>query len=359
SQFGKITGYADYIKAFAENIVHQMQAARLLRINHGALSASNMTVDGRWIDTAAASVLPPGADYAPESWIPCYSLESAYVRSVLSEWVYTAEKFTGRQLSRENLLEFYNLRSSRFKIVECCRLFGVRGLNGSIYAAERFSDLVDRTINKSLKLSRLLQGGRGSNVSDPAVDLLVNIHRLNAGSLELVGHPDHGYVEIIKSYLNSHNKNRSTWDLQRIFAEGLKKFLFAPLFYRGRIIANCSTLVISGRFDEASKLIARFQDEARWVFSVGDRATVLVDFGGLMLSHNESGSIMIKYRDEETYVYGKARYSDALAIVESRFSDKLKTDPHYCYPAWESFNLFPALVRLLQELAFLEDIKKA
>ncbi|MGR6331453.1 hypothetical protein ACU5AX_20520, partial [Sphingomonas sp. XXL09] len=41
SQFGKITGYADYIKAFAENIVHQMQAARLLRINHGALSASN------------------------------------------------------------------------------------------------------------------------------------------------------------------------------------------------------------------------------------------------------------------------------------------------------------------------------
>ena len=61
--FGDYNGFVKFIGIYLKKCANQFGFARAMRIMHGALTPSNITLDGRWLDLPIASMLDGGVNY--------------------------------------------------------------------------------------------------------------------------------------------------------------------------------------------------------------------------------------------------------------------------------------------------------
>ncbi len=97
-QFVKMLG------RFLFNCANQFAFARVARICHGALSPSNIALDGRWLDLPIASFLSGGVNYCRVN--PFYA-EAAIPLTIVDEMAYTYSKYNGVNLNVAPLLNYY------------------------------------------------------------------------------------------------------------------------------------------------------------------------------------------------------------------------------------------------------------
>lgn len=104
---GLLGGNKAYIKMigkFLYNCANQMAFARVARICHGAMSPSNIALDGRWLDIPLASFLSGGVNYCRAN--PFYS-EAFLPLAVVEELLHTYSKYNDEKLDARPLESYY------------------------------------------------------------------------------------------------------------------------------------------------------------------------------------------------------------------------------------------------------------
>jgi hypothetical protein len=107
NQFTGYENFANYIGELLGRHASQFAFARIARIAHGAVSPSNIALDGRWLDLNTVNFLPGGFNHATsDRQIPFYQ-EAQSVNDIFQELIHTFCKYNKLNLSKEKLSEFY------------------------------------------------------------------------------------------------------------------------------------------------------------------------------------------------------------------------------------------------------------
>src|SRR5690606_11297690 len=82
--------------------------AAVNRISHGAVSASNLAFDGRWLDLSNASFSASGRNFMIGAGpTPSFYEEANSVPAILEEILYTWSKYNNKHLISHPLINYY------------------------------------------------------------------------------------------------------------------------------------------------------------------------------------------------------------------------------------------------------------
>lgn len=93
-----------FMTHFLERSAHQFGCARANRLTHGALSASNLCMDGRWLDAPMSGFVPGGKNYFQSSY---FYAEKDFPVEAVFELVHTYNKVHGVSLNAAPLSDHY------------------------------------------------------------------------------------------------------------------------------------------------------------------------------------------------------------------------------------------------------------
>lgn len=101
-------GFLALLGRFIHASANQFAFAKIARYAHGTATASNMALDGRWLDLPISSFLPGNRNYRLSvHQVPFYT-EQTILDPTLVELVYTYCKYNGVQLDVNPLLNYYH-----------------------------------------------------------------------------------------------------------------------------------------------------------------------------------------------------------------------------------------------------------
>jgi hypothetical protein len=104
NSLGGARGLVGFLGVFLRNCASQMAFARVMRLAHGCVSASNLCFDGRWIDLTNTTFIGGGENVGGA---PPFYEEAGAIGGILSEVCYTMCRFNGIDLSFGGLLNYY------------------------------------------------------------------------------------------------------------------------------------------------------------------------------------------------------------------------------------------------------------
>jgi hypothetical protein len=103
-EFGHDNNYIKYLGTFILSAAKQFAFALAARITHGALTPSNICLDGRWIDLTETRFLPGGTNFYGQS--PFYQ-DAQIVVKVIAELAHVYGKSNGVQFNLAPLIAYY------------------------------------------------------------------------------------------------------------------------------------------------------------------------------------------------------------------------------------------------------------
>lgn len=107
---------------FLGNCANQFAYAKVMRLAHGALTASNLCMDGRWIDLSRTSFVPANENNG--ALLPS-AMEADYIAMIVEELLYTFSKFNRLQLNPKVLIDYYNDQFSAYMDLHVAELLGI------------------------------------------------------------------------------------------------------------------------------------------------------------------------------------------------------------------------------------------
>lgn len=282
NQFSGYDNFANYIGELLSRHASQFAFARIARIAHGAVSPSNIALDGRWLDLNTVNFLPVGFNHATsDRQIPFYQ-EAQSVNDIFQELIHTFCKYNKLNLSKEKLCEFYKKQLNRAFQYHIPWLLGIdRKLVGNNYptvANEIMKELSlepsivlrqpKETDNKNLKLfissvfnyaiTNAKSSLEESNLTEKTVDekLLKIIKNIHQSKLE-----NHCSLLsfTIKTYLTA-----------------CKRAYFYEFFNRARITENAIPLINKNEIDNIKELIEQITFASTWIFDDNHSSTVYI-----------------------------------------------------------------------------------
>jgi hypothetical protein len=126
SSLGGARGLVGFLGAFLKNCASQMAFARVMRLAHGCVSASNLCFDGRWIDLTNTTFIGGGENVGGA---PPFYEEAGAIHGILSEVCYTLCRFNGIELSFGGLLNYYQEQLVAYTRLHLLHVFALENWN--------------------------------------------------------------------------------------------------------------------------------------------------------------------------------------------------------------------------------------
>jgi hypothetical protein len=103
-QFGNDNGYIKYLGTFILSAAEQFAFALAARITHGALTPSNICLDGRWIDLTETRFLPSGVNFCGQTQ---FYQDAQIVVQIIAELAHVYGKSNCVQFNLTPLIAYY------------------------------------------------------------------------------------------------------------------------------------------------------------------------------------------------------------------------------------------------------------
>jgi hypothetical protein len=122
---GSEARFDKYIKRFLSNCANQFIFARMMRLSHGAVTASNIAIDGRWLDLTNTSFSCSSVNTGGDNLVSPTFYEELYApMSIARELIDTFAKYNGLAIESDWVLSFYRLKVDAYMSLHFSYLFG-------------------------------------------------------------------------------------------------------------------------------------------------------------------------------------------------------------------------------------------
>lgn len=347
--------FVKYVGSFLARCANQLTLARLFRVNHGSLSPSNLSTDGRWLDMMGSSFLPPGADYAPAPWVPSFSSEMDVIKPIVWEWAHSYSKHCQFDIKVAPLLAYYDQQCSAYSDLHVPAVLGcpVEQVADTLNtkAGRKLANALLGTLIDGLRLTDALPVDHDAR-ADTCYDLVRSLYLGEddgARSVEV----RQGFEELLREVHGQQRYSSSSWRLFKRSAmlAAAKRLLYASFFYRGRLIGQASAIAISGDADFAGMMIDEWRDVARWVFEPHDQDEhTIVSYGGFGMKIRSDGTIFCTTGRDACTFSGSGRFDQALDAVRTA-ADRLHAPARYGYPPIAAYDFGVGAAETLKALA--------
>jgi hypothetical protein len=308
---------------FFEKSAKQFAFASIHRISHGALTASNLSLDGRWLDLTNLTFVPCGLDYRAGSANPSFLQEYKALIDIAVEFLDTYCKFNNVDINIKPLALFYIEEFKKNQSLYIAELFGldlsIDDSNFDIYypsllcISECYLNIVRKNQDYISGVPKMLDLVEGDELN-----FIISHYRslLNEPSSTESSKISFCYI-LSKSIANFEIgecclKSYCTF----LSIKALKKFVYLPFFYIGRVYLS-SRAVVNDHNDFNIHIIEKYIDTygefSQWVFGKSDSKTSTFIFKTLKLR------IVYDYQ-ENLYLYHKddfvSKYSSLDDVVK-------------------------------------------
>ena len=142
-----------FIGKFLSNTAVQFAFARIYQIAHGAVSPSNITIEGKWLDLTNATFIPSNKNYcASESTVTFYS-EPMVICDIVEEWVDGIAKYNRLNLNSTPLIQYFTQQFDAYLLYYIPEFFGLSSKDMNVkYLLKEKKDAVTHRSQNSLCL---------------------------------------------------------------------------------------------------------------------------------------------------------------------------------------------------------------
>jgi hypothetical protein len=286
-RFGEHTKVIELVGNFLSASARQFAFARSFGIYHGALSPSNISFDGRWLDLTNISTVPSGVNFQDSKAADPYYSEMWRPLAIADEFLYTYTKYNRTEFSFQPLAEFY-----RASLEECQR----RYLLERVGIPEAVVDEVVRSTdaihlcnylrqrleeNPSPSLAAPIYAGFDDCVVDPFEKLALSLE-MGPSSCDEAAQTFRRTLEITHAALALPFPIGNF--LARAAIKVLKVSYFAGLFLRKSLSDQVSSCLSGPGFAGIADLINAYGDGAQWIFESDDlRRTSIFKSGAILM----------------------------------------------------------------------------
>lgn len=335
---------------FLSNCAIQFAFARVSRIAHGALTPSNIAIDGRWLDLTNTTFVPSGYHYRAGMGDPPSLVEKDTVIKFTSELMFTYCKYNNVELDIGPLENYYYEQLSacyHYYIVE------LLGLDAEAVAALNLTserELLSRHYDQVLECGTiLLKGVPRHEWEDGAVvdfvEGLFNVVSDREHNCQIIDSELAKSVERLfrQTYLSKKTKHT---DFNAFVIESaikaFRKVYLMPFFFIGRVYIHSREVVAEG-VEEISGYIEDFGNTTNWVFGKEDLPQNVIIFDSLNLSvhyFSDCKKFGVKKKSENKIYYFTCVESLITELGSVQRKDFIVT----------KFNFYPHILRLLKYL---------
>lgn len=321
---------------FALKNARQFGFCKAARLSHGALTPSNLSMDGRWLDLPTCSLMDSGKNY-----INALDQSSAFgeyevVKQILIEIAYNFSKYANENINVAPILRMYDQAYSFFFHKYCSYILGIPTELWPDQGESASCDYVVLVINKLITHdSKPISTVKPSalNEDDPLLLLLEflycgSIHSQSKTSSEWLLYYGVDSVLLKKSFTNvlSHcyDYQECNWSynsyVRALAICSLRRFYFAVYFYRDRLYAKLKSGLFASDLSELEGVLNLSAHIIEWAFED-------IDFNSFSLILRLEG-------DSWQYDPAINEYSRTLATKRTLFAD----EKAFCSDALSTFD---------------------
>ncbi|WP_158972645.1 hypothetical protein [Paraglaciecola sp. L3A3] len=302
------------IQNFLDKCADQLSFFRIARLSHNALSPSNISLDGRVLDTALCSFVVSGSNYGQ---VTSYFEEVSTPALITKEWFYLVSKFLGDEPVEEHFLKLYEEKFYQYASVNMGFIFGLdREMSTKLSSTLEWQKVASRT------LSLLSMGSPTKTSTLPTVDAVDFFNDILSASL---------YALLNNSGINQKNKflTEFTQDLRSLITlmapalgwhgqnersfyitfaiQIIKRAFLSSYFFITYIGRTVDDYYATGSVDKTAEIINENERVINWVYEnlLNESCTIYSGNG-----------VEIKYSNAtDEYIYNDKNK------IEKRFTD--------------------------------------
>ena len=359
---GGVDGFDSYIKRFLRNCANQFTFARFMRLSHGAVTASNIAIDGKWLDltntTLSCSSIDTGGD---NMFSPSFYEELFAPVPIACEMIETFSKYNGMAIPSDWVRAFYAHQVNIHTLLHLPYLFGqstqldskdlaapAPKIAAAVMGILSSAPTVHHQWPLALPDNDPLLSFTGSLFLSMAEDEDSRrslIEQLKIDPVELQQLVDE-LASMLRTFFNGSNESWN-WHvfLCRSFSCAMRRACLPEYFFKQRLGAAIDDRLHTVVEEELEAFISASVDFGSWVFAMHADDTILDSTQGFNLSFAPNSSQLI-LRTSHGQTHGSAL--DVLAAVEALPELLLHV---------EGFNCKRYLLRVLKGLVVLEHAR--
>lgn len=280
-RFPEAVDFVEYLGKCLQSHAEQLACARINRIAHGTITASNVALDGRWLDLTNSSFVPGGDNVllSRPKVRPFFEEHKAPLDFVV-EILYTYGKFTRQNLNPFILRDYYYQQYNEYLLLHFSKLLGlpaaVEGLS-SLPSYISLFQLLYETSNGDSTIHHYWPDE--PNPKDPLNLLLLSLFANLMGDVWLdrlqpyrcaVPAPDKRRMELLQVLQYSYRKLRCEHSFFSFIVASLlitvKRCVLPGHFYNARLQRLARQASSSGSLDQVKALIEDSKAFASWYY---------------------------------------------------------------------------------------------
>lgn len=315
---------------FISNAARQFAAARANRLIHGALSPSNLAVNGAWLDLSMMSVLPVGKNYRFGNETHSFLEESGGPLEVLKEWLHNVNKYSEYHYEFDMFESGYREMFRYHYFGELLKLVGVE-VPPDIDAADEdtvaVANLLDAALCGDTRIYSLTHPIK--NKDNPLLQVIINLY--TRSDLTIDGPAAALRRTLMSQYAVTQGHDSIVFEHYRFarFLDCVRQAIFSTVFFRPHFDELVRGLSVS----ELGGFIVSAQEQISCIWSQGKLSN-----GWVVSLLNCIGVNLTIDCQKGIINYNKQRYelnATTIAFLRERLIERdLK---------WYGYNLYPKL----------------
>ncbi|MBE8716322.1 hypothetical protein [Cellvibrio polysaccharolyticus] len=339
-----LSEFYSMIQNFLERCADQLSFFRMARFSHNALTPSNISMDGRVLDTSLCSFVISGSNYGQ---VTSYFEEPATPAQVIKEWFYLINKFLFDKPVEEHFLMLYEEKFYQYAHVNMGYMFGLdREMSTKLSCTVEWRRV-------STRLLSLLSMGSpikiGTLPTDDSIDFVndiltaslysilnnLKIDKANKFLSEFILDLDL-LMTLLSSSLGWHGQNEHVF--HKVFViQTIKRAILSSYFFITYIGRTVDEFCADGRVEDTEKVIIQNDRIADWIYEnlLSERCT-LYSGNGISIEYDRVSDEYL-YCDKAGIVKHINSSRHLRQIIDSNKSDCIV----------QGYNFHPYLKRLV------------
>ncbi len=337
--------YSKYLALFIDNCAQQFAYAKLNRIYHGAMTSSNIALNGQWLDLTRVSLGGAGRNMGSENnadILPFYT-EHVAPLNFLCILINSANKYAGTSINKHEFAEIYSTKLEYYIMIYSAQLIGA-------YSTDSASQLHPENLEnlpelKSLFWDSILSDNTDNNGeleeclrdNDPLIKILE--------SGFLFGSENEGklFLTVLRSAYKVNDVSCSFLSFVKICCiKSLKKAYFSQVFFRPRVI-KCIEANLQNNFALKDN-IDNYECLTNWLYDETLQNQVLYSNKSVTISYcSLKEHFLLSYNNKTT-----------IFVDISNLLIQLQTLNKYEFIV-NDFDFLPWLVKILKALVYIDN----
>ncbi len=316
------------IQHFLDKCADQLAFFRMARLSHNALSPSNISMDGRVLDTALCSFVVSGSNYGQ---VTSFFEEPSIPVLIAKEWFYLINKFLKEEPVEEHFLKLYEEKFLQYACVNMGFMFGLdREMSTKLSGTLEWRRVASRL------LSLLSMGSQIKTSTLPTVDAVDFVNDILTASLYSIlnnreinrtnkflaefSQDLNLLIAMMAGSLRWHGQSDQTF-YKSFTIQAIKRAILSSYFFITYIGRTIDDNYAAGHIDHTAKIIDDHDHIAAWIYeNLLSESSTLYSGNGVSIEYSSAIDLFI-YRDKAGM---ENHFNDTLplqAILDANKSD--------------------------------------